>query len=155
MNSNRLFLIALLLFAIAAQSQQKKEPQKNDNDVVRINSNLVSVDVTVKDKKGNPLTDLKQEDFTVTENGVPQKIEFFDSTLSSGNQGGQLSVTASRTEASPSSRISRNIISLVLDGQSTEQSNLKHVREGMLKYIQERISPADSVALFSISSGLH
>src|SRR5207253_5379599 len=43
---------------------------------------------------------------------------------------------------------------LVLDGQSTELANLKHVREGMLKYIRERISENDSVALFSISGGL-
>ena len=156
MNRNRLLVLALLLFAVGAQSQQKKEPQKNDDDVIKINANLVSVDVIVKDKKGNPVTDLKREDFTVTENGVPQKIEFFDSTLSSSTPGGQLNVNASPNEAPPAaSRMSRNIISLVLDGQSTEQSNLKHVREGMLKYIQDRISPSDSVALFSISAGLH
>src|SRR5207302_1607107 len=48
----------------------------------------------------------------------------------------------------------RNIIALVLDGQSTELANLKHVRDGMVKYIRERISDNDSVALFSISGGL-
>jgi len=48
----------------------------------------------------------------------------------------------------------RNIIALVLDGQSTEAANLKHVREGIMKYVRERISDGDSVALFSISGGL-
>jgi VWFA-related protein len=48
----------------------------------------------------------------------------------------------------------RNIISLVLDGQTTEGANLKHVRDGMTKYIRERISDNDSVALFAISGGL-
>jgi len=31
---------------------------------------------------------------------------------------------------------------------------LKHVRDGMTKYIRERISDSDSVALFAISGGL-
>ena len=31
---------------------------------------------------------------------------------------------------------------------------MKHVRDGMTKYIRERISESDSVALFAISGGL-
>ncbi len=42
----------------------------------------------------------------------------------------------------------------MLDGQTTEGANLKHVRDGMTKYIRERISDSDSVALFAISGGL-
>src|SRR5213595_2153744 len=48
----------------------------------------------------------------------------------------------------------RNIISLVLDGQTTEGANLKHVREGVTRYIRERVQDSDSVALFAISGGL-
>src|SRR5258706_14532040 len=36
-----------------------------------------------KTKKGKAITGLRREDFTVLENGVAQKIEFFDSTLTS------------------------------------------------------------------------
>src|SRR5207302_542761 len=130
--------------------------QTDDQDVIKVTSNLVSLDVIVKDKKGKPITDLKAEDFTVTENGVPQKIEFFDSTLTSVGVTGQSTnavVSAEPTPPTPTS-FPRNIIALVLDGQSTELANLKHVREGMVKYIRERISDSDSVALFSISGGL-
>jgi len=45
--------------------------------------------VIVKDKKGKAITDLKPEDFTVSENGVAQKIEFFDSTLTGGSEAAQ------------------------------------------------------------------
>ena len=41
-----------------------------DDDVVRVKSNLVNIDVIVKDKKGKYISDLKAEDFTITENGV-------------------------------------------------------------------------------------
>jgi VWFA-related protein len=149
---------AVFLAAIPVQSQDKKQTKTSadDDDVIKVTSNLVSLDVIVKDKKGKAITDLKPEDFTISENGVPQKIEFFDSTLTSGTEAGQpetATVSPQPKQRTPNG-FPRNIIALVLDGQSTELANLKHVRAGMVKYIRERISDSDSVALFSISGGL-
>ncbi|MDX6531136.1 MAG: hypothetical protein QOH41_3426 [Blastocatellia bacterium] len=153
-----LVTMVLCVLIVPAQSQDKKEPKKSadDEDVIKVTSNLVSLDVIVKDKKGRPITDLKPEDFTVSENGVPQKIEFFDSTLNSGSETIQPANAAVSLQPGPRAPngLPRNIIALVLDGQSTELANLKYVREGIVKYIRERISDSDSVALFSISGGL-
>src|SRR2546421_12289728 len=147
---------AVFFANIPAQSQDKKQNKGAEDDVVKINSNLVSLDVIVKDKKGKAITDLKPEEFTVSENGVPQKIEFFDSTLTSSSEAGQpaKAVVSTEPKSQTPNGFPRNIIALVLDGQSTELANLKHVREGMVKYVRERISDSDSVALFSISGGL-
>src|SRR5436853_1668519 len=149
---------AVFLGAIPIQSQDKKQTKTsaNDDDVIKVTSNLVSLDVIVKDKKGKAITDLKPEDFTVFENGVPQKIQFFDSTLTKGSEAGQPQTAGVpiQPESQAPKGFPRNIIALVLDGQSTELANLKHVREGLMKYIRERITDNDSVALFSISGGL-
>src|SRR5207249_5069978 len=122
-----LVLIAFLLAAIPIHSQDKKPNKSDDQDVIKVTSNLVSLDVIVKDKKGKPVTDLKAEDFTVAENGVPQKIEFFDSTLTSLGVTGQSTNPVVTTEPQPRTPTGfpRNIIALVLDGQSTELANLK------------------------------
>jgi len=153
---NLLVTTALFLSFMPVQAQDKKQTKSADDDVIKVTSNLVNLDVIVKDKKGKAITDLKPEDFTVSENGVPQKIEFFDSTLTSGNEAAQPITATGSTESKQRtpSGFPRNIIALVLDGQSTELANLKHVREGIIKYIRERISDSDSVALFSISGGL-
>jgi VWFA-related protein len=152
---NLLLTSAVFLAAIPVQSQDKKEPRTSpDEDVIRVTSNLVNLDVMVKDKKGKAITDLKAEDFVLSENGVRQNIEFFDSTLASGNDTGRPGTISVTTGPRPPVSLPRNIISLVLDAQSTEGANLKHVREGMTKYIRERISASDSVALFAISGGL-
>src|SRR6185295_19504445 len=122
---------AVFLAAIPFQAQDKKKPQQtsDEQEVIRVTSNLVSVDVVVKDKKGKFVTDLKADDFTVLENGVPQHIEFFDSTLTSERGAGQPASTVGSTQPQPEnpSGLPRNIIALVLDGQSTELANLKHV----------------------------
>src|SRR5713226_6965015 len=161
---NLLAISALFLSFMPVPAQQKKETNKSadDDDVIKVTANLVSLDVIVKDKKGKAITDLKPEDFTVFENGVPQKIDFFDATLTTSeaaqpirpNDPTQPPNDSTRLKSRTPNGFPRNIIALVLDGQSTEVANLKHVREGMMKYIRERISDSDSVALFSISGGL-
>lgn len=127
-----------------------------DDDVVRVKSNLVNIDVIVKDKKGKYVADLKPEDFTVVENGVAQKIEFFDGPLTKTD-------SSSTTAAAPATTITtitpptagpRNYVALVLDSQTTDLTNLKQVREGTIKYIREKITDNDVVALLSVTNGL-
>src|SRR6267142_1567488 len=151
-----LLILGLCLSALPAQSQDKKDQKKStdEDDLIRVTSNLVNLDVIVKDKKGKIITDLKKEDFIISENGVQQNIQFFDATLAASSEPGRVEATPTGPGTQPPNRLPRNIISLVLDLQTTEAANLKHVRDGIVKYIRERISDTDSVALFSISGGL-
>jgi VWFA-related protein len=52
-------------------------PQEPSQNVIRVNVNLVLVDATVKNKAGQIMVDLKQENFELREDGTPQKIEIF------------------------------------------------------------------------------
>jgi Ca-activated chloride channel family protein len=51
--------------------------QNQNENVVRVDVNLVMVDATVKTKAGQIMGDLKKEDFELREDGVAQKIEVF------------------------------------------------------------------------------
>jgi VWFA-related protein len=148
----------LLLLTLTAQGQTPQKTQ-DDEDVIKVKSNLVNIDVIVKDKKGKYISDLKAEDFTITENGATQKIEFFDAPLSKTD-------TTSKSEAvvaagstappvtAPPVTAPRNYVSLVLDSQTTDITNLKPVREGAMKYIREQITDTDAVAILSVTNGL-
>jgi Ca-activated chloride channel family protein len=52
--------------------------QNDDDDIVRIDSNLVILNAAVTDDKGVPMLGLKQKNFRVFEDGVEQRIEFFE-----------------------------------------------------------------------------
>ena len=54
-----------------------EEPQQKDDPPIRIGTDLVVLDVSVVDPSNKPAMDLKQEDFIVTEDKVPQKIDHF------------------------------------------------------------------------------
>ncbi len=147
------WLVSLTVCAgfLAAQAQERGAPKSQD-EVVTLKARLVNLDVTVKDKKGKYVTELKAEDFTVFENGVQQKVEFFDPPLATGKEAPL--PTPTQPKAIPASGAPANILSLVIDGQTTELGNLKAVREGTIKYIRERIADTDTVAVFGVGQDL-
>jgi len=128
-----------------------------EDEVVKVKSNLVNIDVIVKDKKGKYISDLKPEDFVVTENGQPQKIEFFDAPLvrNETRKAGEATTVETSAPTTPATPIApRNYVSLVLDFQSTDIINLKPVREGAIKYVREQVTDADAVAVLTVTHGL-
>src|SRR4029453_3158073 len=50
-----------------------------ENEVVRIETNLVTMPVSVVDREGRFISGLQQNDFHIFENGVEQKVGFFQS----------------------------------------------------------------------------
>ena len=64
------------------KQQSKNANQKNKDEVVRISTTLVQVDVAVTDRKGRPVTDLKPEEFEIYEDGRRQQITNFSYTSS-------------------------------------------------------------------------
>src|ERR1044072_2171127 len=75
------YLIAVLLLLLnglitQAQKPAKKESQ-NPDDVVKVTTNLVQVDAIVTDKQGRPVTNLRPEDFELSENGRVRQITNF------------------------------------------------------------------------------
>jgi len=164
-NTLSIGISAWLILSICLSStlaQQDKTPTKKpteEDDIIKVSSNLVNVDVIVKDKKGKAVRDLKADEFVVTENGVKQNIEFFDATLVGGAVETPATAPATTTRTTTEPRVvpatlPRNIVALVLDGQTTEATNLKPVRDGIINYVKERITNDDSIALFAIAGGL-
>src|SRR6266481_7799859 len=65
-------LLALNLHSSGVLSQQMP------SDTFHSRSELVLVNVTVRDKNGNPVRDIKREDFTVLEDNKAQQVISFD-----------------------------------------------------------------------------
>jgi Ca-activated chloride channel family protein len=77
----------LLIFSASVISAQESRPQDPRPALtIRLDTDLVAIDVTVTDENGNYVRDLRADEFQLFEDGKPRKIEFFrinaESTLS-------------------------------------------------------------------------
>ncbi|MCA1631917.1 MAG: hypothetical protein LC785_17085 [Acidobacteria bacterium] len=73
-----------------AQSQKTAaapRAESQDEEVIRVNTNLVRVDVVVTDERGRQVVDLKATDFESVEGGKVRAPEFFSYVSAGGAQG--------------------------------------------------------------------
>ena len=59
------------------QSNQQNLPQDQGQGPLKVQTNVVNVFATVRNKQHGIVNDLNKEDFKITEDGVDQKVEFF------------------------------------------------------------------------------
>jgi len=148
-------LIALLL-AVPQTSPRATsptpQPSAGQTPVFRVATRLVQVSVVVHDSHGQPVGDLKKEDFAVTERGRPQQIAFFSVT------------SADRSAAPPASALPPHIFTnvfarnagvptsvtvVLLDLVNTSWIDQVYARKGLINFLGQ-IDPQDRIAIFAL-----
>ncbi|HEY0459505.1 MAG TPA: VWA domain-containing protein [Pyrinomonadaceae bacterium] len=56
-----------------------QDTTEDDNEVIKVETNLVTMPVSVLDRDGRFISGLQQKDFQIFENGIQQKVEYFQS----------------------------------------------------------------------------
>jgi VWFA-related protein len=139
----------------APAAQQK--PSSEDQDVVRITTKLVQVDVVVMTKDGKQVTDLKPEDFEIFEDGRAQTITNFSyiSNIPAASAGSRLAPPpASRARKGPpvgpapvSAKEVRRTFAIVVDDLGTSFESMARIRKQLSKFLDEQLQPNDLVAI--------
>src|SRR6516164_9944389 len=71
------FVVAALI-PMLLQAQQQTAATDAGTPIFRTGTNLVTIDVTVRDKTGKVIEGLKATDFAIFEDGKQQKLSVFD-----------------------------------------------------------------------------
>ena len=143
---------------VAAQTPTPKPAE--DDDVVKISTTLIQVDVTVTDKKGKIITDLKPEEFEIYENGERQEITNFSFVSSIKTQPAQSPTTKDESPIAlpPSAPIKseqvRRTIALVVDDLSLSFESVHYVRNALKKFVNEQMRDGDLVAIIRTGAGI-
>jgi VWFA-related protein len=143
-------------------TSQEKQDKSAQEDVVRVSSNLVQIDVVVTDKDGKQVTDLLPDDFEISEDGKRQQVTNFSyiSAMSPGvgtPAAGNAAATATSAPAVPPARLKREqvrrTIALVVDDLGLSFESIGSVRAGLRKFVDEQMQPNDLVAILRTSAG--
>lgn len=129
-------VVALALTAVFGQSkptgQQQQQPQPSatppaepeDIETLKTDTDLVTVPLIATDRNGLYITDLRQEEFKITEEGVPQEIAFFGKVAAPFH------------------------VVLMLDTSSSTKDHLKQIQQAAFTFVQQ-LQPVDRVKVIS------
>jgi VWFA-related protein len=130
-----------------ASAPQAERPQPT----FRGGISFVRVDVSVTDRKSQPVTDLKQTDFEVFEDGRPQSIEQFRLIKVDGTpRPGQPPPRQIRNRADEELEANRDdvrVFAFLLDDYHVRLANSMSVREPLTRFVQTQVQPADLVTV--------
>ena len=154
-----LSLLLIFSMGLAPALLRGQTRDQDPDDVVRVRSNEVRLDVVVKDKKGRPIKDLKASDFEVLEDGVTQKVESFrfvsrepaTSPLET-KENKPAGVPEPPVTPEPARRTTPAVTALVFDRLSPEARAL--ARKAGLAYAQEGMMSGGFTGVFGIDQSL-
>ena len=135
--------------------------EHDEDDVVRITSNLVQIDAVVTDKKGRQVTDLKAEEFEILADGKPQKITNFNYVQNVPDPEPTPAALAaddkSGVTAPPPARLRpeqvRRTVAFVFNDLEMSWESVYYARRAIKKFVDEQMQPGDFVAILPASGG--
>lgn len=157
-------LVGLLLFTLLCPASPS---QQQSDYVFRTGSELVLVNVTVRDKNGKFVQGLKPGDFTILEDNKPQKVVSFDvenvdavptSDVAQANPlpestAGPANPPTSATDTNTQFK-DRRLIILFFDLSAMEPDEIDHAVTSAEHYVDTQMASADLVSIVSLGSSL-
>jgi hypothetical protein len=125
-----IFLVVVLaLTTVFAQSKpagqkQPPPPEPEDIETLKTDTDLVTVPIIATDRNGLYITDLRQEEFKILEDGVPQEISFFGKVAAPFH------------------------VVLMLDTSSSTKDHLRQIQNAAFTFVQQ-LQPVDRVKVIS------
>ncbi|MBP1624802.1 MAG: hypothetical protein H6Q07_2822, partial [Acidobacteria bacterium] len=161
-----LAIIALLcgIAVIAAQEEASQTKPKGgpEDQKFKVQTELMEVRAVVTDKKGNIVENLSRDDFELLENDQPQKISFFSMSQVERERRETAGAKAAVPQnAAEPQRVQQRLgeapvrtTLLFVDNLHLSFASLNSVKQALRRFIDERVTDQDMVALATSSGTL-
>jgi Ca-activated chloride channel homolog len=124
-----LFPVVVTAMSLAAmQRPQRSTAEQKPRGQIRVDVDLVSILASVIDAHGRPIPDLTEDAFTLSEEGVPQKVERFEAQTNRPLD-----------------------LALMVDASASTFKDLKFEDEAAAHFIQQVVRPNDALSVFEFS----
>ncbi|MDX6305592.1 MAG: hypothetical protein QOI77_2561 [Blastocatellia bacterium] len=151
-STNCLLILACLVLgaaSIPAQSQPER-PKADQDDVIRVNTELVQTDVMVFDKKGHFVEGLRPDQFALKVDNKPRTVSFLEHVKSQGV------LEEKRTQLTPGGESAAGVVRgrtvfFFVDDLHLAPASLVRTRKALLEFIDHGMTATDQVAITSSS----
>lgn len=147
---------ALLFCSVPFASSQQQPSAPSSQPTFRSGVDLLTLQASVVDKAGRPITDLTADDFSVTVEGKPRKVLFAKfrgmSTASMAQAATAAPAAAAAAHADNTASAGGRLVMFIIDRDSIRSGGEKALLESSTA-ILGALSPADAVGLVSIPTG--
>jgi VWFA-related protein len=124
--------------------------QASAGTTLRVEVELVTVEVMVLDKKGSPVRNLKKENFRLYEDGKQQEISTFDEVIDNPSQ----TVPTSLADIDDNGPNHGKMVLILFDDSTITPGQQKMTRDSAEKYVKEHMRPWDLFAVASYGMSL-
>ncbi len=133
------------------------KPAEQDQ-VIKVNTELVEVRAVVTDKQGQIVRGLQQEDFELLENNKPQAVSFFSIARIAGHDrsapGAPTTTAPPKTSRERLAESPARTVVLFVDTLHLSIGSLMQVKQALRHFIEEQLTEQDLVALVSSAGTL-
>lgn len=150
-----LCLLALAFSGLAQSPPPSPRTDRQQQPLVRVTTRLVQVNVVVNNRHGNPVPDLKREDFVLFDEKEQQEIQVFAMETSQS--------TTANDQLPPPNTFSNHldrkgtrpgsVTVILLDGLNTRFEDQAYSKMQIIKFLQQ-LQPHDRVALYTLGQNL-
>jgi VWFA-related protein len=147
-----LIIAAFTIALVQSASPGQNPPPNQQLPAFKSGVTMVPLDVRVVDKDGRPITDLKREDFTILENGVPQPLAHFVAQVLEADApapGLRASPKAAPFDTAPQTR--RVFLILLGPGALGDTRAHPETLDALLRFIRQSLLPQDQVGLIAFN----
>lgn len=131
--------------------------------VLKYTSRLIIVDVVATDHKGDPVRDLKAQDFSMAEDGEKQELRVFEFQSPADSAAASAAASPAATSLpkpapnvftnAPRYNVSRALNVILLDALNTTSTNQAYAREQMIKFL-EKLPAGQPIAVYALGAKL-
>ncbi len=166
-------LFALCCFAISPQystqsqelkdrEQKKEDRQRRSEPIVRLETELVQIDVVVTDKDGKLVSDLRREDFELLEDGKRQQITHFAvgtskrpaTWLKVEKRPSDPSAKDGKTVTTTTETLAGRYLVIAVDDYHLAPENLLIAKRTLQRFLDDQMVPGDQVAVMTTSGNV-
>lgn len=129
----KVFLLLLFLnwsFSTGFIAQDRVPPKNEEDEIIKVDTELIDVPIVVTDKAGKPLLNLKQHNFIVYEDGKRQELADFSTTTAPFE------------------------VALMLDTSGSTRADLQLIQRAAQNFINS-LRPGDRVSIVAYKTDVH